>query len=122
MFMSCNLSDENFESASSLQAEPPDRTTSSSRFFERLFRLHAGGASGHFPALPHALELAPPVRLRLAEHVVVVEGAAAGADEVGGAEERGGGRADFLDFRDVLGHRRHVHHDMSAESVRGGGC
>ena len=42
----------------------------------------ARGAARHFSAFLHALELASPKSLRLALHVVVVVGAAAGADEV----------------------------------------
>ena len=68
------------------------------------------GAARDPPALSHAVEFAAALGFVLADHVVVVEGAAAGADEErGGCEGRGCG-PDFFNFRDVVGHGRWVDH------------
>lgn len=45
---------------------------------------HGCGAASHFPAFQHAFEFPAAVGFGLAFHVVVIEGAAAGADKVGG--------------------------------------
>lgn len=42
---------------------------------------HASCTSRHLPPLAHALYLAPSVRFRLADHVVVIERLAARPDE-----------------------------------------
>ena len=69
-------------------------------------------------ALFQAVELALAVGLGLAVHVVVIVGLAAGADEVGGAEERGGGGADFLDGGDGVREGGRVDEDLLVESVQ----
>jgi len=56
---------------------------------------HARGAAGDLATLAQAICLALAIGLGLALHVVVIVGFAAGADEEGGAEERGRGGADF---------------------------
>lgn len=77
---------------------------------------HARGAAGHFPALAHAVEFAAAVGFGLAHHVVIVVGFAAGADEVGGAEEGGGGCTDFVDGRDGGGEGGCVEEDGLVEA------
>ena len=47
--------------------------------------VHTRGTSGDFSALLQTLDLATSVGLRLADHVVVVEGLASRADEERGA-------------------------------------
>ena len=79
---------------------------------------HASRTARDLAALFQAVELALAVGLGLAVHVVVIVGLAAGADEVGGAEERGGGGADFLDGGDGVREGGRVDEDLLVESVQ----
>lgn len=81
--------------------------------------IHTGSAARHLAPLLQALDLPAPVRLVLALHVVVVEGLAAVADEVGCAHQGCGCGADLLHLGDVLRHGRGVHEDMLVESGDG---
>jgi len=78
---------------------------------------HAGGASRQFPALAQAFRLALAVGLGLAQHVVVIVGFAAGADEEAGAEEGSGGGADFGDFGDGVRVGGGVDENLLVETV-----
>ena len=71
--------------------------------------LHACRAPRHLPTLPHALVIAPAVRLRLALHEVVVVRAAARPDEVCGAQQWRRRRADLGHLGDVIGQRGRVY-------------
>lgn len=77
---------------------------------------HARCAARHFPALAHAVEFPAAVGFGLAHHVVIVVRFAAGADEVGYAEEGGGGRTDFGDRGDGGGEGCGVEEDGLVEA------
>ena len=51
-------------------------------------------------------------------HVVVIVGLAAGADEVAGAQQRGGRSTDLGDLGDVVGEGSSVDEDLLVESGR----
>ena len=80
--------------------------------------VHAGRAPRHPPPLLQALDLAAAAGLRLALHVVIVVVAAPRADEEGGGEERGRGRADLLDRGDRVRERGGVDEDVLVETER----
>lgn len=77
--------------------------------------VHTRSAARDFPSLRHTLKLAPTVRLRLADHIVVIVWSASITYEVGCAEERSGSCADFWDLRYVIWHRSGVNENMSVE-------
>ena len=77
---------------------------------------HARRAARHLAPFLEALGLAFAVGERLAVHVVVIVGFAAGPDEEGGAEEGSGGGADFVDFGDGVRERGGVDEDLLVES------
>lgn len=80
--------------------------------------VHAGCASCDLATLPQAVQLSPSVRLRLALHVVIVVGLAAGSNEEACAHERGGRRSNLLDFGNGVRERSGVHEDLLVESGR----
>lgn len=79
--------------------------------------LHAGGTSCDLPALLQALNFPSTVREGLAFHEIIVEEGAASTNEEGCAEERGGGRAELLDFGDGVGEGSGVDEDLLVEPV-----
>lgn len=79
--------------------------------------LHAGSASRHAATLLHAFELALAGVLGLALHVVIVIGAAPGADEEGCREKGRGGGADLLDLGHGVGEGGGVHKDLLVEAA-----
>lgn len=78
--------------------------------------VHAGCASCDLATLPQAVQLSPSVRLRLALHVVIVVGLAAGSNEEACAHERCGRRSNLLDFGNGVRERSGVHEDLLVES------
>ena len=94
----------------------------SARENERLARdipnLHATRTPRDLPSFSQTVHLALAVALVLAVHVVVIVGLAAGADEVTGAQQRGGGSTDFGDLGDVIGEGGSVDEDLLVESGR----
>jgi hypothetical protein len=78
--------------------------------------IHARSTPRDLPSFPHAVDLTPATRLGLALHEVIVVGLAAGADEEGGAHERGGAGTELLNFGDVIGERCCVDEDVLVES------
>lgn len=76
----------------------------------------APGAAGDAAALLEALELALARVVVLALHVVVVVGLAAGADEEGSREQRGGAGANLLDLGNGLGQRGGVVQHLLVEA------
>lgn len=77
--------------------------------------VHAGGTAGDAAALLQTLELALAGVLGLALHVVIVVGAAAGADEERGGEQRGRSGANLLDGGDRVGEGGGVDEDLLVE-------
>ncbi len=77
---------------------------------------HAGGTSRHLAALAHAFQFAAASRLGLADHVVVVEGLAASANEERRTQQRAGTAANLLDLGNVIGQRRQVDKVLVVES------
>lgn len=83
---------------------------------KRRQNSHTSRTPRGLPPLPHTLDLALALRLRLAHHVVIVERLAPVADEEGGAEQWGGGGADFFDGGDGFGEGGCVDEDLLVES------
>ena len=61
---------------------------------------HTSRTSCRFPPLPHALNLALPMCLCLADHVIIIESFTSCSDEERGAEKGGRASADFFDLGD----------------------
>lgn len=80
--------------------------------------IHARRTPRDLPALPHAIQLSPAVRLSFALHVVIVVVLAPRTDEEAGAEQGSRRCADFLDLGDGVGEGSRVHKDLLVESVR----
>ena len=79
--------------------------------------IHRSSTAGNPPSLHQAVQLSPPLRFGLAEHVVLVVRPALVADEECGRRQRSRGSADFLDPRDVVGHRRLIDEDGMGEAA-----
>ena len=77
---------------------------------------HTSRTPRNLPPLSHALHLPPPVRLRLAHHVIVVERLASRADEEGGTEQGRGTGTDFGDFGNGVWQGGRVEEDFLVES------
>ena len=88
---------------------------------ERRSNSHASRTSRHLPTLTHALHLAPAIRFRLADHVVVVERLTARPDEERGTKQRSGAGANLGDLGDMVGKGSRVQERFSRESVIDGG-
>lgn len=78
--------------------------------------IHASSTARNLAPLLQAVNLAATVRLVLALHVVVVEGLAPVANEVGCTEQGCRCGANLLDLGDVVRHGGGVHQDMLVET------
>lgn len=81
--------------------------------------IHTSRTAGDFATLLETIQLSSTIGIGLALHVVIVIGTAAVSNKKRCAHKRGGGGADFLDFGDVIWHRRRVDEDVLTESVGG---
>lgn len=81
--------------------------------------IHTSRTAGDFATLLETIQLSSAIGIGLALHVVIVIGTAAVSDKERCAHKRGGCSADFLDFGDVIWHRRRVDEDVLTESVGG---
>lgn len=93
---------------------PPRKRTN--RLGGAFQNLHATRTPRDLPSFSQAIHLALAVALVLAVHVVVIVGLAAGADEVTGAEQRGGRSTDLGDLWDMVGEGGSVDEDLLVES------
>ena len=78
---------------------------------------HTSRAPRHLSALAHTLDFPPAIRLRFADHVVIIEWLAASANEEGGAEQRRRADTYFGHFWHVVGEGRSVEEDLLVKSV-----
>lgn len=79
---------------------------------------HARRTPRNLPSFLQTFDFAAAVGEGFAVHEVVIVGFAAGADEVGCAEQGRGGGAEFFDFGDVGGERGCVDEDVLVEPGR----
>ena len=82
--------------------------------------IHTSRTAGDFATLLETVQFSSAIGIGLALHVVIVIGTAAVSDKERCAHKGSGCGADFLDFGDVIWHRRRVDEDVLIESVRRG--